>query len=193
MDSWVALWFSGGVVLLVMSRVALQHHKIWSRAGRLDEVVAIVGAGAASQRLLRSLTRGPGRPALSASTTTMRITCRSGAWAMPFSVRSTRWCATRAHMESTPSRGAALNERASAGRDVNKLSLLPVDVRLCPGEFGHASRPPSGEPHRRSHLPERHRPPVERPAVDRQTDRGPAAERIDPYADLAAHGSDRRA
>src|SRR5260370_10822862 len=62
--TWAALWFSGGVVLLVTSRVVLQRQmRLWSRAGRLGEVVAVVGAGPGSPRLPRSRYAGPsGRP-----------------------------------------------------------------------------------------------------------------------------------
>src|SRR6266481_1867171 len=60
---WIALWFSGSVVLLVTTRVVLHHQmKIWNRAGRLGEVVAIVGAGPIAQRLLRSLNTAQGAP-----------------------------------------------------------------------------------------------------------------------------------
>ena len=60
---WIALWFSGGVVLLAASRVVLhQQMRIWNRAGRLGEVVAIVGAGPMAQRLLRSMNATPGGP-----------------------------------------------------------------------------------------------------------------------------------
>src|SRR5260370_3026475 len=61
--TWAAVWFSGGVVLLVTSRVVLQRQmRLWSRTGRLGEVVAVVGAGPSSQRLLRSLNAAPGGP-----------------------------------------------------------------------------------------------------------------------------------
>ena len=100
---WIALWFSGGVVLLVASRVVLHHQMVsWSRAGRLGEVVAIVGAGPIAQRLLRSLNAAHGRPrASSASTTTMRRPCRDGAWDTPSSARSTSWFATCGFTAST--------------------------------------------------------------------------------------------
>src|SRR5262249_60039711 len=62
---WIALWFSSGVVLLVTSRILLQQQgKSWSRAGRLGELVAIIGAGPVAQRLLRSLNASPGAPRL---------------------------------------------------------------------------------------------------------------------------------
>ena len=61
---WIALWFSGGVVLLVGSRVVLhQRMKSWSRAGRLGEIVAVIGAGPMAQRPLRSMNACPRRAA----------------------------------------------------------------------------------------------------------------------------------
>jgi len=60
---WIALWFAGGAVLLVGSRVVLHHQmKSWSRAGRLGEIVAVIGAGPMAQRLLRSMNGCAGGP-----------------------------------------------------------------------------------------------------------------------------------
>src|SRR5262245_42257958 len=60
---WIAVWFSGSAVLLVTSRVVLHHQiKRWDRAGRIGEVVAVVGAGALAQRLLRSFNASAGGP-----------------------------------------------------------------------------------------------------------------------------------
>ena len=63
---WIAVWLLGGLSLLIAIRVAL-HHQIrrWADQGRLDQIVAIVGAGPIAQRLLRSLR--------ASSTTNLRI------------------------------------------------------------------------------------------------------------------------
>ena len=135
--SWVALWFSGGVVLLVMSRVALQHQmKIWSRAGRLDEVVAIVGAGAASQRLLRSMNATPGGPRIfgvyddDAAHLPQRCMGHAILGSIDALVRDARVHGIDTVIVALPSTSEHLLVET-----LNKLSLLPVDVRLCPGEF----------------------------------------------------------
>ena len=65
-------------------------------------------------------------------------------------------------------RGVALDERASAGRDVEQAQSPSGRRAALPRRVRHASRHPSGKPHRRSHLPERDRPPAARLAVDRQ-------------------------
>src|SRR5258708_18871761 len=53
---WIAIWFLGGLSLLVAIRIALhQQIRRWAGQGRLDQIVAIVGAGPIAQRLLRSL------------------------------------------------------------------------------------------------------------------------------------------
>jgi FlaA1/EpsC-like NDP-sugar epimerase len=53
---WLAAWFAGGTLLLGGSRLLLwRKMKHWQLAGRLGEVVAIVGAGPVAQRLLRDL------------------------------------------------------------------------------------------------------------------------------------------
>ena len=176
-------------------RAATTRCKIWSRAGRLGEVRGHRRRRTGVATPAAQHERDPGRPAHLRRLRRRRgLTCRGGAWDMPSWVRSTIWCATCASMASTPSswRCRSTSEHLLV-ETLNKLSLLPVDVRLCPGEFAHAARRPSGEPHRRSHLPERHRPAAARLAVDRQVGRGPAPERIDPGADLAAHAGDRAA
>ena len=43
-----------GAALIVASRICLNHQvKNWNRAGRLGELVAVIGSGAMAQRLLR--------------------------------------------------------------------------------------------------------------------------------------------
>jgi len=57
---WAAAWFSGAFALMGLSRFVLwRRMQAWTRAGRLGEVVAIVGAGPVAQRLLRSLAARP--------------------------------------------------------------------------------------------------------------------------------------
>ena len=135
--AWVALWFSGGVVLLVMSRVALQNQmKIWSRAGRLGEVVAIVGAGPASQRLLRSLNATTGGPRIfgvyddDAAHLPQRCMGHAILGSIDALVRDARVHGIDTVIVALPSTSEHLLVET-----LNKLSLLPVDVRLCPGEF----------------------------------------------------------
>jgi Undecaprenyl-phosphate glucose phosphotransferase len=135
--AWVALWFSGGVVLLVMSRVALQNQmKIWSRAGRLDEVVAIVGAGPASQRLLRSMNATAGGPRIfgvyddDAAHLPQRCMGHAILGSIDALVRDARVHGIDTVIVALPSTSEHLLVET-----LNKLSLLPVDVRLCPGEF----------------------------------------------------------
>jgi Undecaprenyl-phosphate glucose phosphotransferase len=135
--TWVALWFSGGVVLLVMGRVALQRQvRVWSRAGRLGEVVAIVGAGAASQRLLRSMNATPGGPRIfgvyddDAAHLPQRCMGHAILGSIDELMRDARVHGIDTVIVALPSTSEHLLVET-----LNKLSLLPVDVRLCPGEF----------------------------------------------------------
>jgi Undecaprenyl-phosphate glucose phosphotransferase len=134
---WAALWFSGGVVLLVTSRVALQRQmRIWSRAGRLGEVVAIVGAGPGSQRLLRSLNAAAGGPRIfgvyddDAARLPQRCMGHAILGSVDELVRDARVHGIDTVIVALPSTSDRLLVET-----LNKLSLVPVDVRLCPGEF----------------------------------------------------------
>jgi Undecaprenyl-phosphate glucose phosphotransferase len=136
-ETWAALWFSGGVVLLVTSRVALQRQmRIWSRAGRLGEVVAIVGAGPGSQRLLRSMNAAPGGPRIfgvyddDAARLPQRCMGHAILGSVDELVRDARVHGIDTVIVALPSTSDHLLVET-----LNKLSLVPVDVRLCPGEF----------------------------------------------------------
>ena len=136
---WIALWFSGGVVLLVTSRVVLhQQMKIWSRAGRLGEVVAIVGAGPIAQRLLRSMNapQTQGGPRIfgvyddQAPALPQRCMGHAILGSVDQLVRDVRVHGIDTVIVALPSTSDHLLVET-----LNKLSLVPIDVKLCPGEF----------------------------------------------------------
>jgi Undecaprenyl-phosphate glucose phosphotransferase len=135
---WVALWFAGGAALLGGSRVLLwRQMKSWEQAGRLGEVVAIVGAGPIAQRLLRDL---------NAHHTNLRIV----------GVYDDKAARLPSQCMGHPIRGTVddlINDARRLGIDtvivalplaedrqlvdtLNRLCLVPVDVRLCPDAFG---------------------------------------------------------
>jgi Undecaprenyl-phosphate glucose phosphotransferase len=135
---WIALWFAGGAALLGGSRVLLwRQMKHWERAGRLGEVVAIVGAGPVAQRLLRDL---------NAHHTKLRIV----------GVYDDKAARLPSQCMGHPIRGTVddlINDARQLGIDtvivalplaedrqlvdtLNRLCLVPVDVRLCPDAFG---------------------------------------------------------
>ena len=135
---WIALWFSGGVVLLAATRIAVNHqvHR-WARAGRLGEVVAIVGAGPVAQRLLRSLNAAQaGSPRIfgvydeEAGRLPRHCMGHAILGTVDDLVRDVR-------LHGIDTVIVALPPAADVGlvEILNKLSLVPVDVRLCPGEF----------------------------------------------------------
>ncbi len=135
---WVALWFAGATALLGGSRVLLwRQMKRWEQAGRLGEVVAIVGAGPVAQRLLRDL---------NAHHTNLRIVgvyddkaARLPAQCMGHPIRGTvddliddaRRLGIDTVIVALP-----LAEDRQLVDTLNRLCLVPVDVRLCPDAFG---------------------------------------------------------
>ncbi|OFX04257.1 MAG: undecaprenyl-phosphate glucose phosphotransferase [Alphaproteobacteria bacterium RIFCSPHIGHO2_12_FULL_66_14] len=137
--SWIGLWFAGGVTLLAASRLAL-HRKMqhWSRDRRLGERIAIVGAGAVAQHLLRSLNGTTG--------TDLRIV---GVYDDEVA-GSRRRCMghtilggiddlvrdVRQHGIDTVIVALPMSADHQLVETLNKLSVVPVDVRLCPDSFG---------------------------------------------------------
>lgn len=136
--SWVAAWFSGGVILLGLTRLAMWHQmQRWSRDGRLGEIVAVVGAGPVAQRLLRDLNGGH-------PNTRIVGVYDEGAKHLP------------SHCMGHPIRGTVddlVQDARRLGIDtvlvalplaaerplvdaLNRLCLVPVNVRLCPDAFG---------------------------------------------------------
>ena len=134
---WIALWFSGGIVLLVTSRVVLHHQmRIWSRAGRLGEVVAIVGAGPIAQRLLRDMNTSQGSPRIFGvyDDQAHSLPRRCMGHAILGSVDQLVQDA-RVHGIDTVIVALSSTSDRLLVETLNKLSLVPVDVKLCPGEF----------------------------------------------------------
>lgn len=137
--AWFMLWFTGGLSLLLPIRLVLFHlARKWRREGRLGEMVAIVGAGPIGQRLLRHLNASTG--------STMRIVgvYDDDARSLPQRcmghpirgtvedlVKDARRLGIGTVIVAMP-----LSVDRALTATMNKLSLLPVDVRLCPDEFG---------------------------------------------------------
>ena len=134
---WIALWFSSGVVLLVTSRILLQQQvKSWSRAGRLGELVAIIGAGPVAQRLLRGLNASPGAPRIfgvyddEAASLPQRCMGHPIVGTVEALVRD-----VRCHGIDTVIVALSPTVEHIMVETLNKLSHVPVDVRVCPSEF----------------------------------------------------------
>jgi Undecaprenyl-phosphate glucose phosphotransferase len=132
---WIAVWFSASAVLLVTSRVVLHHQiKRWDRAGRIGEVVAVVGAGALAQRLLRSFNASAGGPRIfgvydhHASSLPGRCMGQPIRGSIETLVRDVRTHGIDTVIVALPPDSEHLTVDT-----LNKLSLLPVAVRLCPG------------------------------------------------------------
>ena len=137
--SWIAAWFAGSVVLLGTGRVVMQRQmQRWARDGRLGERIAIVGAGPVAQRLLRSLN--------GASNGGMRIVgvYDDDAATLPHRCMGHDILGkvddlledVRRHGIDTVIVALPLSADHQLVETLNKLSLAPVDVRLCPDSFG---------------------------------------------------------
>ncbi|UYN96611.1 MAG: undecaprenyl-phosphate glucose phosphotransferase [Enhydrobacter sp.] len=135
---WVAAWFSGATIVLGGSRLVLSrlvHY--WADEGRLGEVVAIVGAGPIGQRLLRDL---------NAQSSNLRIVGvydeqadHLPALCMGHPIRGTVADLVedaRRYAIDTVIVALPLGEDRPLVDTLNRLSLVPVDVRLAPDAFG---------------------------------------------------------
>jgi Undecaprenyl-phosphate glucose phosphotransferase len=135
---WAAAWFSGSLMLMGLCRCLLwRRMQYWHRIGRLGEVVAVVGAGALAQRLLRNFAAGHAD---------LRV----------IGVYDDEAGQLPAHCMGHPIRGTVddlVNEARHLHIDtvivalplaadrqlaetLNRLCLVPVNVRLCPDAFG---------------------------------------------------------
>ena len=135
---WAAAWFSGAFALMGFGRFVLwQRVRVWTRAGRLGEIVAIVGAGPVAQRLLRSLASQP---------STLRVlgvyddeAAQLPRSCMGYPIRGTvDDLVSEARQQHIDTVLVALP--LSADRQLvdtlNRLCEVPVNVRLCPDAFG---------------------------------------------------------
>jgi Undecaprenyl-phosphate glucose phosphotransferase len=135
---WAAAWFSAAFALMGVIRFVLwRRMQAWSRAGRLGEVVAIVGAGAIAQRLLRSLAARP---------STLRVlgVYDDEAGQLPrscmgYPIRGTvDELVNEARQQHIDTVIVALPLGADRQlvETLNRLCEVPVNVRLCPDAFG---------------------------------------------------------
>jgi Undecaprenyl-phosphate glucose phosphotransferase len=135
---WMVAWFASSGILLACGRLLLwRKMRHWADAGRLGEVVAIVGAGPVAQRLLRDL---------NAHHNNLRIVgvyddkaARLPSQCMGHPIRGTvddliddaRRLGIDTVIVAIP-----LAEDRLLVDTLNRLCLIPVDVRLCPDAFG---------------------------------------------------------
>ena len=143
---WLALWSAGDIVALAAVRVALDRLVArWRRTGRLRRRIAVVGAGPVAQRLLRRLAeqddpgvsvvgifddeparpvaRGSGRPVLGSVDDLVEH--------------------ARIHRVDSVVVAMPLSAERRIDEVLRKLSLVPVDVRLCLDQFGLRPGPSS--------------------------------------------------
>jgi Undecaprenyl-phosphate glucose phosphotransferase len=135
---WAAAWFSGALVLMGISRFVLWRRMVrWSRAGRLGEVVAVVGTGAIAQRLLRDFaTRSAGLRVIGVYDDDAANLPRH---CMGHEIRGTvddLVGDARQHHIDTVIVALPLSADRQLVDTLNRLCLVPVHVRLCPDSFG---------------------------------------------------------
>ncbi|HKU94704.1 MAG TPA: undecaprenyl-phosphate glucose phosphotransferase [Vineibacter sp.] len=142
---WLALWFAGGLSLLVASRLVLNLLFMrWKRDGRLGERVAVLGTGSIARRLLMHLNgrsgdtirivglyedrREEGSDGLAPAA---RCLGHPIAGDIDDLVDDIRRLGITSVIVALP-----LSADLRLAAALNKLSLVPVDVRLCPDDFG---------------------------------------------------------
>ena len=138
---WLAVWFAAGLALLAAIRVALKLQiGRWRREGRLGELVAVLGTGPIARRLLMHLNGRPDSnlrvagvyddrfdgPGAAASCLGHRI-----AGDVDDLVVDIRRLGITTVIVALP-----LSADLRLAAALNKLNLVPVDVRLCPDQFG---------------------------------------------------------
>ena len=135
---WAAAWFSGAFALMGLSRFVLwRRMQAWTRAGRLGEVVAIVGAGPVAQRLLRSLAARPSPlrvlDVYDDQAAQLPRSC------MGYPIRGTvddLIGEVRQQHIDTVLVALPLHDDRRLVEALNRLCQVPVNVRLCPDAFG---------------------------------------------------------
>ncbi|HLI14221.1 MAG TPA: undecaprenyl-phosphate glucose phosphotransferase [Alphaproteobacteria bacterium] len=136
---WLVAWFAGGVLLLWGIRVAVLLFIRHARTkGSLGKVVAVVGAGAIGQRLLRQLNvkSDPDLKILGVYDDRLsRLPPRCMGHPILGNVDDLVSDA-RSHRIDTVIVALPLSADWRLTEILNKLTVLPVDVRLCPDQFG---------------------------------------------------------
>ncbi len=138
---WLVVWFAGGLCLLATSRLVLSLLIVrWKREGRLGERVAVVGTGPIARRLLIHLNGRRG--------TAMRVAGiyddQHDGHAMGARCLGHRIAGDVDDLVADIRRlgittvivALPLSADLRLAAVLNKLSLVPVDVRLCPDGFG---------------------------------------------------------
>jgi Undecaprenyl-phosphate glucose phosphotransferase len=135
---WAMAWLACALALMGVSRFVLwQCMRAWRRAGRLGEVVAIVGAGPIAQRLLRDLaSRDSGLRVIGVYDDGAADLPRH---CMGHPIRGTvddLVKDAREHHIDVVIVALPLSADRQLVDTLNRLCLVPVDVRLCPDSFG---------------------------------------------------------
>jgi Undecaprenyl-phosphate glucose phosphotransferase len=135
---WLAAWLAGGTVVLGTIRFALWR---WverrSREGKLGEAVAVVGAGPIGQRLLRTLntSRGNLRIVGVYDDAAERLPTHCMGHAIRGTIDDLVEDARRLGIKTVLVALPLAADRMLVDA-LNRLCLVPVDVRLCPDDFG---------------------------------------------------------
>jgi len=137
--TWVVAWFAASVALLGTGRVVM--HRLmqrWARDGRLGERIAVVGSGSVAQHLLRKLNAGARSDTRivgvyddEAASLPGRCMGHDILGTVDDLVHDVRHYGIDAVIVALP-----LGAEHQLVETLNRLSLVPVDVRLCPDSFG---------------------------------------------------------
>lgn len=139
-EHWAVVWFVAGFALLVSARVLLCLQLArWRREGRLGELVAVLGTGPIARRLLMHINArranvrivGIYDDQLDGPLPGTNCMGHRIAGDVDALVADIRRMGITTVIVALP-----LSADLRLAAALNKLNLVPVDVRLCPDEFG---------------------------------------------------------
>jgi Undecaprenyl-phosphate glucose phosphotransferase len=133
---WTAAWFSGSLMLMGLCRFLLwRRMQYWRRIGRLGEVVAVVGAGAIAQRLLRAAGHADLRVIGVYDDDAVHLPAHCMGHPIRGTVDDLVNDARRLNIDTVIVALPLAADRLLV-ETLNRLCLVPVHVRLCPDAFG---------------------------------------------------------
>lgn len=137
--TWLLLWSGGGLVLLSVIRFGVYYVVAkWKRAGRLCQIIAVVGAGTIGRRLLSHFdTMQDQRVRIIGvfDDRRNRLSGRCMGYPILGTVNDLVACIRQFRIDSVII-ALPLSAERHLEEIMKKLSLVPVDVRLCPDHFG---------------------------------------------------------
>ena len=140
---WLVFWLAGGLLVLLAARIGLFFAmRAWRKRGRLRQNVVVIGAGSIGQTLLRYLNARPTPNVRILGVYDDRLT-RLPARCMSYPILGTvddLIAHARHHRIDRVIVALPLSADWRLSEIMNKLRLIPTDVRVCADQFGFQLR-----------------------------------------------------